>query len=332
MSIYLSKSQVTDRLAPGIDYSLYPERWEDYIGQEAVKRQMKVAVQSAKIRNAPMPHTLIAHPSPGVGKTALAALVAKERGTTCRLVTGVILADQARILLSSMSDGDILVWDEIHRAVEGGRKNVEWMLTFLQDGVIEGPLGMEKQPAITVIGATTDPQKLPPALLSRFPIQPVLDEYTVEEGRQIAQLMAEDLLSESGLEPLVDEDAAIIATAADCNPRAIRNLLVNLRDLTLVGELDMDGVHYDVAGMLVFQGVTEDGLDQNAQRYLATLVTEFSGKAGMRNLQDRLQIAGGLGETENALMKRGLLAKTGTGRQITAAGIKRFGELMEVAA
>lgn len=332
MTIFLSKTDVVNRLAPGLDYTLYPERWADYIGQETAKRQMQVAVQSAMLREAPMPHTLIAHPSPGVGKTALAALVAKTRGTSCRLITGVLLPDQARILFSSMNDNDILVIDEIHRMAEGGRKNLEWMLNFLQDGVIEGPLGMEVQPKITVIGTTTDPQKLPPALLSRFQIQPVLEEYTVEEATRIARLMSTSIMAEIDLPPLGMPSARTVATAADCNPRAIRNLLINLRDLTLVGELEVTGDAYDVAGMLAFQGITEDGLDQGAQRYLATLVTEFGGKAGMRNLQDRLQIPGGLGETENALMKRGLIAKTGTGRQITAAGIRRFGELMEVAA
>lgn len=332
MAIFFAKNDLADRLAPELDYTLYPPTWADYVGQESAKRQMQVAVQSAMIRGKRMDHVLIAHPSPGVGKTALAALVAKERGTKCRLISGTLLPDQARILFSTMSDGDVLVIDEIHRLVEGGRKNVEWMLNFLQDAVIEGPRGMERQPEITVIGTTTDPQKLPPAFLSRFPIQPLLEEYSVPEGAQIAQLMAKGILEDDGLPSLLLTDATMIATATDCNPRAIRNMLVNLRDLTLVGELPMDGDRYDIAGMLSFQGITVDGLDQSAQRYLYTIVAEFGGKAGQRNLQDRLQLPGGLNETENLLLKRGYLSKTGTGRQITAAGIGRFNELMEVSA
>jgi Holliday junction DNA helicase RuvB len=311
-----------DRAAPLLDNNIYPTRWADYIGQEPAKKMLQVSARSAKIRKVPMKHTLITHPSPGIGKTALAVLLGIELKRPVRLINGNCGPDKARLILSGLKDGDVLFCDEAHTMT------ADWWLTFLQDGYIAGPLGPEDQPRVTVIAATTDPGKMPEAMVSRF-AQPPMQDYTAEEATKIAQVMARSILHVDGMDlpKLGKREAAAIAEAGHCNPRAIRRLLNALLDLTITDELPLLGERYDVPGLLAFQGITPDGLDPTAQRYLRALAVEFGGMAGARAIEDRLQQAGGLGTVERMLMDKGFIAKTRSGRRITQAGIKRFREL-----
>lgn len=317
-------AELTDKIAPVLDGHDYPRRWNDYIGQEPAKRMLRVAAKAARMRKEPLDHVLISHGTPGVGKTALAALLAQELGTTCRVVSGQVSLQKARLLLSGMEDRDVLLYDEIHQIIDGGKKNAEWMLSFLQDGVLMGPLGPEEQPRITVIGATTDAARLPESIVSRFPLQPPMQDYTDTEAAKIAQVTARSVLE--GLPSLSKPQALQIAAAAHNNPRAIRRLLTVLRDMTITDTLPLHNGRYDIDGLLDFQGITPDGLDPVARRYLHTLATEFDGSAGAKALEDRLQQPG-LASVERMLMDKGLVAKTRTGRTLTQAGIKRFREL-----
>lgn len=317
-------SKLTDQIAPVLDSDEYPRRWQDYIGQEPAKRMLKVAAKSARMRKEPLDHVLIAHGSAGVGKTALAALVAAELRTPARIVSGQIGVGKARLILSEMEDGQVLIMDEIHQLVDNGKKHAEWMIHLLQDNVLMGPLGPEPQPRITIIGTTTEAARLPESIVSRF-LQAPMQEYTHEEATKIAQAMGTKVLV--GLPKMTATDAAGIAMAAHNNPRAIRNLLRVLRDMTITDELPLVKGRYDVAGLLAYQGITHDGLDLVAQRYLQVLAMEFAGTAGAKAIEDRLQQPGGLGPIERMLMDKGLVAKTRTGRTLTQAGIKRFREL-----
>lgn len=314
------------RNAPVLDVHNYPKTWNEYVGQDNAKKMLQLAAKSAKMRKAPLDHVLIAHQTPGIGKTALAVLTAREMGRPVRLVQGAIAQPEARLILADMKDRDVIFWDEFHQAMDGGRKNAEWLLTYLQDGLLAGPFGPEKQPRVTIIAATTDPQKLPPAIVSRF-IQPFLTEYDVEEAAKIAQVTSKKVLVPEGLPRLSLPQGRTVATAANRNPRAIEKLLSVLRDLTITGELKVTKGEYDLVGLLAFQGLTEDGLDEIARRYLATLVHEFKGKAGIRALADRISAPAGLAATEKVLLDRGYIARTGTGRELTRAGIDRFREL-----
>ena len=148
---------LADRSAPILETHDYPRRWQDYVGQDRAKKMLRVAAKSAKTRKQPLDHVLITHPSPGVGKTALAVLLATELRRNCRVVSGTMFRDKARVIFASLEDGDLLFYDEFHPLMDQGRKNAEWMLSYLQDGVIMGPLGPEPQPRITIIAATTDP-------------------------------------------------------------------------------------------------------------------------------------------------------------------------------
>lgn len=314
-----------DKAAPILDSSEYPQRWQDYIGQEQAKKQLRVAAKSARIRKSAMDHVLIAHPSPGIGKTALAVLLAKELGTTVRVASGQMTKDKARLVLSGMNDRDVLFYDEFHQVMDSGRRNAEWLLSFLQDGVISGPLGPEPQPKVTVVAATTDAHKIPDNIVSRF-ITPTMVDHTTEGAAKIVTLTAAKLLGPD-MPKITKADATTLAHACHKNPRAIRNMLIVLRDMLVTDELAVKNGRYDIEGLLEFQGITQDGLDQTAQKYLRALALEFNGTAGAKALEERLQQPGGLGNVERMLMDRGFIARTKTGRTLTQAGILRWREL-----
>lgn len=309
-----------------IDIEQYPDTWEEFIGQDMAKRQLKVAVESSKRRNAPLGHVLLASGEPGIGKTALALLTTLELGTFVKIVSGKMSVNEARIALSSLDDRDVLLLEEIHRLVDGGKQNAEWLLHLLQDGVIMGPRGAEVQPAITVIGTTTDAGKLPETITSRFPLRPVLEPYTEDEAFSIATNMARYLLPGDVPFPSV-ENFELIAAAANRNPRTMRAIVSNLRDLAVVSLDEVyDGEHYNLTEALSWMGLTHDGLTEGACRYLTVLVEDFGGQAGERALKDRLREAG-IEHIERVLIEKGLVVKTAQGRVPTKEGIARANEL-----
>lgn len=331
----MSITSFTDQIAPKVgDDPQYPSRWTEYIGQESAKRMLQIAIKSAKVRKEPLDHVLVAHGTGGVGKTALAVLVGKTLRKTTRTVSGPVDARKARMIISQMNDGDVLHYEEFHQVMDGGRKNAEWLLTYMQDYMLPGPLGLEEMPRVTIIATTTDAGKLPATIAGRFLIQPPMADYTLEEAAKVTMAMGKKVLGDPkyNLEPLKKQDALAIAEAGAKNPRAIRRLLIALRDLTLVKEVKVTNGRYDVAALLNYQGVTPDGLDRVAQRYLTVLATEFSGTAGLKPLEERLSQPGGLGGTERLLMDLRMVAKTRTGRELTTRGMTRVQELLAAGA
>lgn len=296
----------------------YPTTWDGFIGQDQAKRQLQIACKSAKTRGKPLDHVLIASGVPGIGKTSLAQLIAIEMGGEVVVLSGTPTVNEARIILSSMSDGDILFFDEVHRAVQGGKGKAEWLLHLLQDGTLVGPLGPEATPKITVIAATTDVGKLPSTIIDRFAHRPVLQPYSEQEGTEIALTLAARLGAEIDI-----SDAARIAKAASNSPRVMRSLLVSVRDL-----LETEGA-YKFEEVLDWKGLTEDGLTETCQRYLKVMLTDFQGQAGRAALMDRLQEPGGLLDTERLLQDKGLIASTKAGRTLTQAGIVRARALVQ---
>ena len=307
----------------------YPDTWDDFIGQEQAKRQLQVACQSAKRRGRPLGHVLLASGEPGIGKTTLALLTAAEMGTDLKVVSGPMNVNEARIALSAMRDGDVLFYDEMHQAVRGGKAKAEWLLNFLQDGVLLGPRGPEEQPKVTVIGATTDAARLPDTIISRFDLRPVLEPYSDEEGLDIAFKMAETTFNgDEGLHFPALEDFEDIAQAGSNNPRTIGAILRNLRDLAVVDEEVWNGERYELDEALEWLGLKRDGLTEVGVRYLVVLLSEFQAQAGEKALADRLQEAN-LDSVERMLMRRDYITKTRQGRVLTKAGINRARELMD---
>ncbi len=116
----------------------YPTSWTGFIGQQRAKDQIRLAAQSAKARKQPMDHILIASGTPGIGKTSLGLLAARTMGRKVLVVTGPVPATRAYGLLAKLDDRDVLFIDEAHKLVEGGKKHAEWLLHYLQDGILLG--------------------------------------------------------------------------------------------------------------------------------------------------------------------------------------------------
>lgn len=310
----------------------YPTSWEHYVGQDKAVKHLKIAAYSAKARFARLDHVLIAAGGHGIGKSAIVRLIAKEMDAGLVEVQGAIEEKEAVRILRSMQDGDILFWDEFHQAVSKGAAKAEWLLSFLQDGVIISNGGAIPVPNVTVVAATTDAQKLQETIISRFPLRPGMDEYSTEQAMQIGAVTAASMLR--NLNTIAQPSPAClrgIAEMANNNPRAISQVLRNLRDMILAGaiENDADG-NYDLDEVADLMGITRDGLDDLAQRYLIALVSNFSGKpAGEK------AIAAVLGEptpprhTEKLLIGKGFVSLTPQGRQITIEGQDRFDRLVE---
>ena len=299
----------------------HPLTFNDYVGQDAAKRQMQVAIKSAKARNARLDHTLIAHPDAGIGKTSLALLAAMEMDVTVDIVSGSMTLDQVRSKLAGMNDRDILILEECHRLFDGGKKAAEWMLHLMQHDILLGPLGPETVPPVTLIATTTDTGKIPEPILQRFGIKPRLESYSDDEGALITLKLAARIFTPDM--PLPSDAVAYqIARAAANRPRAMRGVLSKVRDLVTVGEMEIQP-DYDITEALTWEGLTRDGLTDLCQRYLLTL-HHSDGTAGLRSIAERLgEIPAGLNETERLLIGKGLVERRTRGRILTTAGLRR---------
>lgn len=316
-----------DRIAPVIDNDEYPGRWLDLIGQTHPKRKLHNAAKSARLRGTRMEHTLIVGP-PGVGKTALGVLVSRELRTPVRVISGPLESTTARLLFMGMKDRDVVFVDEAHSTLAAGRIKSEWWLNFLQDGVIPGPLGMEKMPDVLIIAATSEPQRLSKAVRDRFPIDVQLLGYSVEEAAKIVTVTTKRVLGKEGLPTVTGADAVSVARASLRNPRIIHKFATTLRDVTVTDDIKMlTTKRYDIPALLAYLEVTEDGLTRDHREYLRVLCEEFGGKAGYTSLVGRILASESLEVVEKPLLDAGLIAKTSSGRIITGAGIQRHNAL-----
>jgi Holliday junction DNA helicase RuvB len=309
--------------------SAYPLKWSEFVGQETAKRQIHLAAKSARIRKQPCEHILLTG-SAGMGKTALALRAAREMRVHTLMVAGKIPMSEARRTWTSLPPRSVIVWDEFHQAVDGGKRNAEWLLHALQDGCLMGPFGPEDLPPFTLIAATNEVDVIPETIRSRM-MRPRMEPYTVIEATKIVVVMAKKILTPEGL-PLPSKDnARDIAAAANCNPRAMRRLLLTLRDVAVTNKAVWIGSRYHLDDLFLFAGITSDGLDQVAQEYLSVLLTEFPDGAGLATLKDRLAERD-LSTTERVLVEKGYIGKTRSGRTLTAAGITRAKALTRRAA
>ncbi len=311
-----------------IEQGLRPHMLKDYIGQEDIKKNLGIALAAAKKRDESLEHTLI-HGPPGLGKTTLAHIMAREMGVNIRVTSGPALEKQGDLasIISNLRERDILFIDEIHRL----RPAVEEVLyTAMEDFGLDLVIGKGpsartmrlKLPRFTLIGATTKLSMLSSPLRDRFGHIVRLQFYTQESIRQIIERSAELL------ECQIENDAAhLLAGCARQTPRIANRLLKRVRDYADFYEknaVDAEVVHMALEAM----GIDPLGLDKIDRTILQTIIENYQGGPVGLNT-----IAASISEEENTvediyepyLLKLGFLERTPRGRQVTLKAYEHLG-------
>ncbi|MEO8452225.1 MAG: Holliday junction branch migration DNA helicase RuvB [Gemmatimonadota bacterium] len=328
----MSRVEVTtpDRLPEeaGTDHALRPSRLDEFVGQDGVKMSLQIAIDAAKGRNEPLDHILFFGP-PGLGKTTLAMLMAKEMGVQIRTTSGPVLEKPGDLvgMLTGLGHGDILFIDEIHRlrpvleeflypAMEDYRVDVR---------IAEGPNAQTIPMAIepfTLVGATTRFGQLTPPMRARFGIVERLNFYGADDLCRIVKRSAEILKVET------DPDGALeIARRSRGTPRIANRLLRRVRDFAQVRANGVITTQV-AADALARLNVDEFGLDDMDARILMTIIEKFGGgPVGLATVAAAVsEDAGTLEEVyEPYLMQQGFLERTPRGRVATPNAYRRFG-------
>src|SRR2546425_9598244 len=310
------------------DAALRPSRLDEFVGQAKVKESLQIAIDAAKQRREPLDHTLFFGP-PGLGKTTLALLMAKEPGVDIRTTPGPVLERPGDLvgMLTSLGAGDILFIDEVHRlrpvleeflypAMEDYRVDVR-----IADGSHAQtiPMALER---FTLIGATTRFGLLTPPMRARFGLVERLAYHPPDHLPQISRRSA-------GILDLPTHAAGIteIARRSRGTPRVANRLLKRVRDYAQVragGKITAPVA----AEALKRLDVDEFGLDDMDGRILKTIIEQFEGgPVGLTTIAAAVGEDPGTVEEvyEPFLMQRGFLARTPRGRCATGAAYKHFG-------
>lgn len=310
-----------------VDRALRPLSFDDFTGQEAAKANLKVFVGAARNRGDALDHVLLFGP-PGLGKTTLAQIVAREMGVGFRSTSGPVIAKAGDLaaLLTNLEENDVLFIDEIHRlspVVE------EILYPAMEDHELdiiigEGPSARSVKidlPPFTLIGATTRAGLLSTPLRDRFGIPVRLEFYTAEELSGIVYRAG--LKLEADISP---DGAMEIARRARGTPRIANRLLRRVRDFAEAENARID--RSAAARALARLEVDEDGLDALDRRYLNALVKTYAGgPVGADTLAAALSEARDAIEEviEPYLMQRGLVARTPRGRVAAPGAYARLG-------
>jgi holliday junction DNA helicase RuvB len=322
----LSGTALADDVA--VESTLRPKDLSEYIGQTKVRENLAVFLTAARGRGEPLDHVLLTGP-PGLGKTTLAYIIARELGTGLRMTSGPMIARAGDLagILTNLQPRDVLFLDEIHRlnpAVE--EVLYPAMEDYRLDVLIgEGPMARTIKvdlPPFTLVGATTRPGLLSQPLHGRFGIALRLDFYDVESLARIVQRSAGIL----GIH-IAPDAAREIGARSRGTPRIANRLLRRLRDFAEVGgksRIDLATAREALARL----EVDEHGFDELDRRILATIIEKFGGgPVGINS------IAASLGEDKGTLedlyepylLQAGFLQRTPRGRVASALAYRHLG-------
>jgi Holliday junction DNA helicase RuvB len=311
-----------------LDSSLRPRRLDEYIGQERVKDNLRIAIEAAQKRGEPLDHVLL-HGPPGLGKTTLACILAAEMGAQVRITSGPAIERPADIaaILTNLEPHDVIFIDEIHRLSRAVEEVLyPAMEDFALDLVIgKGPGARSVRlalPRFTLIGATTRYAMVSPPLRDRFGAVYRLDFYDEPALGQIVRRSAAVL----GVR-IEDDAVADVARRSRGTPRVANRLLRRVRDYA---EVKGGGI---VTGVLAREAlarleIDELGLDETDHKILRTIVEKFGGKAvGLET------IAASISEDADTIMdvyepyliQLGFLERTRSGRLATPAACAHLG-------
>jgi Holliday junction DNA helicase RuvB len=312
-----------------LEGSLRPQRLAEYIGQERMKESLRVCIDAATGRGEALDHAIFYGP-PGLGKTTIAHIIAKEMGGTIRSTSGLVLthAGDLAAILANLQPRDVLFIDEIHRLPPAAE---EVLYPAMEDYQIDLVIGQGPSlrtmkldlPPFTLIGATTRAGSLTSPLRERFGLVYRLDFYLPEELQVIVSRSAKLL----GVH-IDAEGAGEIAGRARGTPRIANRLIKRVRDFA---EVKAQGhiTRHVAQEALQWLGVDHAGFDEMDRKILLTIIKKFKGgPVGIEALAAAVQEEKSTLEDvhEPFLLQSGYLDRTARGRQITSKALQHFGE------
>lgn len=307
--------------------SLRPEKFSDYIGQAETVETLKIAIAAAKMRKEPLEHVLL-HGPPGLGKTTLAHIIAKDMAGELTITSGPALERGGDLIgiLTHLSEGDILFVDEIHRTPKAVEEFLypameDYAVDFIFDKGIHARSHKFQLKKFVLVGATTRVGLLSAPLRDRFGIFRSLNFYSVEELVKITRRSA-TLLNV----PIDTQSARALAKRSRGTPRIVNRLLRRVRDYA---QVRADGVITPeiVEAALTLEGVDDEGLTPLDRNYLKTVIEYYNGgpvgiEAIAATLQEETDTL--VDVVEPFLLKIGFIIRSASGRKASQEAYKHL--------